>query len=247
MALDRFDLVVTTPQYGLPMQSNVIEMPLPFAHPKPPIASEIEDFAALWSNLPRPWILAVIGGGKFPLRLGDAELSNFGATVDRLAAQLKGSVLLLDSPRSGEGALQLVSRAIRRPKWLAVRASTTNPYQAALHLADQFAVTSDSVSMITEMLILGPPLHVFKLPSSRLVPRWRARAGLAAMLTRQGILSPPRDVDGLVQGLLARGVVGDLAAQIYPQHKLNVEAIQAAVVRQIKEQLKLSYLKILCQ
>jgi mitochondrial fission protein ELM1 len=75
---DKFDLVVTTSQYGLPAAGNVMTLSLPFAIPKSVEADELQHFSTAWAALPKPWILAVIGGGKFPLRLNASDLADYG-------------------------------------------------------------------------------------------------------------------------------------------------------------------------
>ena len=80
-----------------------------------------------------------------------------------------------------------------------------NPYQPALKICDRFVVTLDSVSIISELMNTGKPVDVFELPLSGLKLKWRAGAGLGAWLSRNGILQPPRDVSGMVRGLIGKG------------------------------------------
>jgi uncharacterized protein len=234
MALKGFDLVVTTPQYGLPHGDNVVEMPLPFAGPKSVPHADIASFNMTWTLLPRPWILAVVGGGKFPVRLNAGDLTGFGKALQHRAAQTAGSIILLDSPRSPTGAVDSVAAMIDAPKWIFHRGGNTNPYQPALALCDELVVTSDSVSMVTEMLLTGKPASLYRLSVSRLLPRWSAKSGFGAMLARAGILHPPRDVDGLMARLIDDGHVGDLAREVTVHKQLAIEATHQAVVERIK-------------
>jgi uncharacterized protein len=210
MALRHFDLVVTTPQYGLPATSNVIEIALPFAHPRTVAEADLEAFNTEWSQLPRPWILGVIGGAKFPLRLKDRDLGGFGKALDNRAQHTEGSIILLDSPRSPDGAIEKVAQNITARKWLYRRGQSVNPYQAALSLCDELVVTSDSVSMVSEMLLTGKPTSIFRLSVSRFLPRWSAQFGVGAALARSGLLHPPRDVNGFMKRLIDGGVLGDI-------------------------------------
>jgi uncharacterized protein len=210
MALKHFDLVVTTPQYGLPAAQNVVEIELPFAHPKSVAEADREAFNTEWSHLPRPWLLGVIGGAKFPLRLNDSDLAGFGRALDARATQSGGSVILLDSPRSPEGAIDKAASPITAHKWLYRRGQSVNPYQAALAMCDDLVVTSDSVSMVSEMLLTGKPTSIYRLPVSKFQPKWSAQSGLAARLASEGILHPPRDVDGYMKRLMDTGVLGDV-------------------------------------
>lgn len=233
MALKDFDLVVTTPQYGLPAAANVIEVALPFVWPRVVAAADIAAFTEEWSKLPRPWILGVIGGAKFPLRLNDSDLAGFGAALNTRSQQTGGSVILLDSPRSPEGAVDKAAHHITAAKWLYRRGQSVNPYQAALSLCDELVVTSDSVSMVSEMLLTGKPTSIFRLPVSKFLPRWSARSGIGAALARSGLLHPPRDVNGFMMRLIDTGVLGDTGRAGKPDRLEKPDSMHQLVVDRI--------------
>lgn len=235
-----FDVVVTTPQYGLPPGGPVMEIALPFAIPKSVAADELQHFAALWHDLPRPWILGVIGGGKFPLRLNARDLQTFGQLLSTKAASISGSVIVMDSPRTFAGALQIVAEHISTPFWQGVRGLGPNPYQAALKLCDQLVVTSDSVSMVSEMLQTEKPVWVFKLAQSDLAISWSAESGMAAALARGGILHPPRNVDKFIRMLMDKKLIGDLSRPDQPFSEMDVTSDHAAVVDRIRRLLRVS-------
>jgi uncharacterized protein len=235
MALELFDLVVTTSQYGLPPSSNVMQVPVPFARPKAVPSTDLLQFQKMWAHLPKPWIVGVLGGHKFPQQLTSIEMAGFGRALDEMASQRGGSVLLLDSPRSPAGAIDNTARAITAPCWRVQRGIGSNPYQPALALGDAYVVTSDSVSMVTEMLLTGKPTTVFRLPVSSLVPRWSAQSGIGATLARSGLLLPPRDVDGLMTRLQADGYVS--GGSIEGSRINTIATHHAAVVARIRSLL----------
>jgi uncharacterized protein len=210
LALRHFDLVVTTPQYGLPPCRNVCELVLPFTPNTTVDEATIQHFRAIWKDLPRPLIFAAIGGSKFPVRLDVEALTAYGAALNEKAHAAKGSVVIVDSPRSDAKAAETVSKAVSAPNWAYWRGQVENPYRAALQLCDELVVTSDSVSMVTDMVMTGKPTSIFRLPVSRLAQRWSARSGPAARLAALGVLHPPRDVDGFMQLLLDRGLIAQL-------------------------------------
>lgn len=238
MRLGRFDLVLSTPQYGLPPAPNVMKLLFPFAQAKAVLDDLKSSFASEWSHLPHPWIAGVIGAGKFPLRFGTEELDGFAAALDRLAKDLGGSVILMDSPRSAAGAIQRVAGRVTSPHWMWTRGIGDNPYQAALALSDQFAVTSDSVSMVSEMVQTGKPVHVFHLPVSAIAPRWSAQTGVAAWLARHGVLSPPRNVATLHGRLEDRGWTGDLGRGVLPSRAFQSGNEHALAVERINDLLR---------
>jgi mitochondrial fission protein ELM1 len=207
--LDDFDLVVSTPQYGLPSHLRLFEMDLPFAVAKMVAQGEREKWTDAWKHLPRPLIAVVVGAGKFPMSLPSSALNRLGQAASAAAAG--GSLLIIMSPRSEADAHLAIAREITVPHccypW---SPNGDNPYQAALALADRFVVTSDSASMIGEALSTGKPVSLFLLPVSPLQIRWSARHGLGAWLARKGILQPPRDTSRISRKLLAGGYANEL-------------------------------------
>jgi mitochondrial fission protein ELM1 len=239
MAFRYFDLIVTTPQYGLPAAENVVRINLPFAAPKMQEEAVLNHWRRQWKALPPPLIAAAIGAAKFPLRLGAAELDEYGSALGALARRENGSILLFGSPRSAAGAIERVRAQIGGSVWIADGSGPGNPYQAALSLADMFAVTGDSVSMAAEMVATGKPTHVFTLPSWPSL-RWRAERGLTGSLARSGVLVAPRDVGRFVKALLASGMASDLRDMTRVQHTRQLATDQDDVVRRIRSLLERS-------
>lgn len=238
MALERFDLVLSTPQYGLPQGPTVMPLVFPFARAKSVPVEALATFEKTWSSLPKPWVTGVIGAGKFPVKFGRAELDGFAAGLNALATRLGGSVILMDSPRSKAGAIQRVATLMKVPHWLWTRGSGDNPYQAALALSDRFAVTSDSVSMVSEMVQTGKPVHVHHLSVSDLVPRWSVEAGLMSDLARKGIFSPPRNLQAFLAALSKMGWIGDLSRDVDPPNAYRASNEHSNAVARIIALLK---------
>lgn len=216
-ALEHFDLVVSTPQYGLPAHPRLIEMTLPFAVARPVANAEIERWSAEWRDLPRPLIAVVVGASKFPLTLSDEALAELGNGASGLAARTGGSLLVLFSPRSEADTAGKIAPNLTGPHrlypWLP---GGSNPYQAALALADRFIVTNDSASMLSEALSTGKPVNIFELPASPWRVTWNARRGLGAWLARSGLVQPPRDIGVISRQLLEGGHVAALGGEDRP-------------------------------
>ncbi len=230
LPLRLFDLVISTPQYGLPADVNVVQLPLPFVSAR---KVPQESSATPWQHLPRPWLVAVVGGQKFPLRLGVAELSGFGEAVERLAKQKCASIVLMSSPRSPENALSVVAEKIIQPKW-SPSPGQPNVYPSALVSGEIFCVTSDSVSMVAEMLGTSKPVHVYLLPETVFMPHWKAEKGVRASLARRGILSPPRNTAGMMRQLVDEKFVGDLASGSVPASSLSVAEQQEKAIQRVR-------------
>ena len=233
LPLHLFDLVITTPQYGLPQAQNVISLPLPFVPERPVKPDQQSDFHVPWREMPRPWIVAVVGGQKFPLRLGKKQLEAFGLAINAFASKKIASVNLLDSPRSSKDALASIARKITQPKWQPA-SNSENPYRAALASGDYFCVTADSVSMISEMLATKKPVLAYELPESPLMPHWNAQHGIAAKLAAKGWLGPPRNVKALTRALHSQNIIGDLKTAVEPSDHLAIAQQQEAAVQRVR-------------
>ena len=208
-ALDHFDLVVSTPQYGLPAHPRLIEMALPFAVARPVANVELERWSGEWRDLPRPLIAVIAGASKFPLKLTDDAL----VELAKGASALAGSLLVFFSPRSAPGAAAQLAPHLTGPHRLYPWSpGGPNPYQAALTLADRFIVTNDSASMLSEALSTGKPVSIFALPASPWRVTWNAKRGFGAWLARSGLVQPPRDIGEISRQLLQGGHVAVLGS-----------------------------------
>lgn len=233
--LAAFDLVITTPQYGLPRASNVIEMPLPFATPREVAVRERDFWKAEWAGLRKPLIAVAIGNAKFPLIMGQRETRLFGRQLNLLAEQKKGSLLLIASPRTAPRVVAQVVAEVSVPHIAyAMFDPTRNPYQAALAMGDHFVVTSDSISMISELVNTGKPVDVFELPHRGLKFKWGSAAGLGGWLSRNGLLQPPRDVPGMVRRLIENGYINVLGEQ---RARVPFKREDTAIIERLKRLL----------
>ncbi len=219
-SLDAFDLVVTTPQYGLPAHPHLVENTLPFQRPNPPDAATLEHWREEFESLPRPWIGVLVGGDSFPLRLTPEGAARLGEQVSEAALARGGSLLVTTSPRTGADQTAALFRALRAPSlrndWHSDRPGC---YPSILALADSFIVTADSVSMLAEACRTERPVEIAPLehrsgPWGWLAERWTARgevggpvSALVHALARTGLLVPPRNVQRIADELIARGDV----------------------------------------
>lgn len=163
--LDWFDLVVTTPQYGLPARDNVLSNLMPM------IAAEAADGAAdldAWSrrfaHLPRPWIAVLVGGNSRPYVLDAGTAARLGCAADAAARAAGGAVIAVSAPRTGAAAFAALRAAVEAPAYFAEWGKGENPYAALLKLADRIVVTGDSAAMAADAARSGKPVTVFDLP-----------------------------------------------------------------------------------
>ncbi len=161
--LSAWDLVVTTPQYFLPEQGNIVHNSLPLHRVAgDDLRGAGEQLRVQLADLPRPWVAVLIGGdsGRFVLTPNKAQ--RLAALAQDLAAAAGGSLLVTDSPRTPRLAGDALQAQLQAPhfcyRW---GSGKINPYRGLLALADAFVVTGESMSMLGEAVDTGRPLYIF--------------------------------------------------------------------------------------
>ena len=191
--LNWFDLVVSTPQYGLPDAPNLYKLPLPLVPEtiKMPVPDR-------WKKLSRPFIGVLVGGESFPLLMDDHAIARLAGQITALQEKDGGTCLVTTSPRTGKAlAKKLQSQIPESSDFYFWQRDGENPYGEILACADRFIVTGDSATMLAEACKTGNPVEIFALKRSPFWPHWRVKSGLMAWLVVKGILAPPRDVSAI--------------------------------------------------
>lgn len=221
-----FDLVITTPQYGLPDRPNVVRNTLSLNRVDP---DRLAQAGASWrerlSHLPKPHVALLVGGNSRPYMLDVETARRLGREASAFAERRGGSLLVSTSRRTPPEAAEALFAAIGVPvhgyRW---QDGGENPYPGYLALADFLVVTGDSASMLSEALATGKPVQLFDLPER---PDWRLRAlrrfqrladrsrstrfgnnlpaRLYDRLVDLGLLTSTRDLRRLHEAVLRRG------------------------------------------
>ena len=161
-----FDLVLTTHQYPVRDAANVVRLPLAmnrFTRPPAPTAAE----QSLLDSLPRPHFLLSLGGNAPMWRLDHEALAEAVQTLLARARRERGTLIVIPSPRTSEGSLDLVRSAIGDDGNAMICAGELR-YPVALGDADEHFVTADSVSMISEAIGTGKPVGLIAVePDTR--------------------------------------------------------------------------------
>ncbi len=161
---DRWDLVVTTPQYRLPAAANVLQNEAPLHR----VTSErLGKEAAIWQSrfapLPRPLIAVLAGGNSGPYPFDTESGRRLGLAASAMARELGGSLLVTTSARTHPATAEALFGAIEVPayryRW--TPGAPDNPYFGFLAAADRIIVTGDSVSMLAEACATGRPVYVY--------------------------------------------------------------------------------------
>ena len=112
-ARQHFDLVITTPQYRLPDEPNVIHN-LMTQHGI--TAERLADAAQQWraklSGLRRPLIGVLVGGDSGPYVFGVRAAARLARALNRLVVSIDGSILVTTSSRTRDTAVDELERLL---------------------------------------------------------------------------------------------------------------------------------------
>lgn len=212
-----FDLVVTTPQYGLPARRNVQINLLPLNS----IEIDQDDKRVIewrqrFAALTGPWIGVLIGGDSGSFRMTEPCARRLARRLNALVAETGGSLLLTTSSRTPPSAISTLAAHLSAPHQLHVwqPGQVDNPLIAILALSDRLVVTGESASMIAEAINTGKFVELFELRErrlSRLLTRLPRAAGLDWLMqlgATLGYWTPPRDLRRLHAALTQGNVIG---------------------------------------
>ncbi|RIL07677.1 MAG: nucleoside-diphosphate sugar epimerase [Proteobacteria bacterium] len=163
-ALERWDLVVTTPQYRLPRVPTVLHNEAPLHRVTPErLAKAAAEWGGRVAHLPRPYVTVLAGGPSGPYPFDAAAGARLARQASELARRGGGSLLVTTSARTPAATIDALFRNVTVPgmlyRWR--RDDPENPFFGFLALADAIVVTADSVSMMAESCATGRPVHLF--------------------------------------------------------------------------------------
>lgn len=189
----RFALVVASAPYRIGARSNVVRIGLPLVRVDPErVRAAAEAWRARLAALPRPLLAFLVGGPTKAMRFDAEVASALARRVAAEAAAAGGSLYVCTSRRTAPEIADAMEAALPpgTPFYRWRPDDPDNPYLALLGLADRFAVTADSITMLIEVARLARPLAIAPLPPRH---RW-LRA-----LTRS------RDLEAVARWLRAHG------------------------------------------
>ena len=218
--LDRFDLIITLPQYRLPRRANVLHLTRALNRlPQERLAADADRWRDDFESLPGPRIGLIVGGTSSSYVLDAATAARLGREASAVARETGGSLLISTTPRTPPDAADALFAAVDAPafryRWRPE--DPDNPYFAILALADRFIVTVDSASVPVETCATGKPVALFEWPRRRTPGLWGRllhRAPLRQLhgaLLYLGLFKPARDLDAYHRILKDQGLVTGLA------------------------------------
>ena len=163
---ERFDLVITTPQYRLAQHDRVLQNAMPLNQVTPErLAEHGRKLLPQVEQLAQPRTGVILGGNSGPYTLGPKTAARIAQQANRVAAQQNGSLLISTSARTSKRAVEEFQRQLTVPNYLYHwRADDeSNPYFGILALSDELIVTADSISMLGEACATGKPVYMADL------------------------------------------------------------------------------------
>ena len=168
--VETWDLVITTPQYRLPDDPNILHNETPLHRVT---RARLDEAAETWrervAHLPKPIVTVLAGGNSGPYPFDRASGERLARQVDDLVREVGGSVLLTTSARTLDETTDALVEELQSPslvyRWK--KNDPDNPFFAFLGLADRVVVTADSVSMMAEACVTGRPVYLFDTGEGR--------------------------------------------------------------------------------
>jgi mitochondrial fission protein ELM1 len=168
--VETWDLVITTPQYRLPNDPNVLHNETPLHRVT---RARLDEAAEAWrekvAHLPKPIVTVLAGGNSGPYPFDRTSGERLARQLDELVGEVGGSVLLTTSARTLDETTDALAQGIQSPsliyRWQ--KNDPDNPFFAFLGLADRVVVTADSVSMMAEACVTGRPVYLFDTGEGR--------------------------------------------------------------------------------
>jgi len=226
--VDDFDLVITTPQYSRRAAPNVLPLPFPIGNPARGVTATNEEKNWLRA-LPHPRRLVAVGGPARNWKIDNAELGRAIRHLRDQCASEGGSVIAVTSPRTTDRTRRLLLDA--------QGAGTTDAlvdgfprFAVLLAQCDQFFVTADSVSMLSEAILTRKPVGMIPIARS-------ARGEIRRWLHRLGFRMPSHpDLPNFWKLLSMHNLVGGVESPVASHMRDTVE-VAANAVRSLIDRL----------
>ncbi len=254
----RFDLVITTAQYCLEADGNVLQVSLPLNQVD---TARIDAARLRWGDrfagLPGPRTVVLLGGNSGGYVFDERQARRLGAELNELLAREPGSLLISTSARTPSLFAKQLLAGLRPPEFLYCYGDAgENPYFGLLAWGDRFVVTEDSVSMVAEAMATGREVLLARIDSARPAdgrPWWRSLANFAwkplthRLAQRFAPRRYHRDVRRLYERLIQQGGVGWLgetpagtgvAVEVADDLAVSVARVRELLERQVPERAR---------
>jgi mitochondrial fission protein ELM1 len=219
------DLIITTPQYSLAENPGLVALPFPIGNPARS-ATETPEEAEWLKGQPRPRRLVAVGGSTRQWKIDEAELSRAVRHLQGQVALGGGSVIAVTSRRTTPRILRLLKSVLNG----GTNACVENfpRFSVLLASCDEFYVTADSVSMLSEAILTGKPVGMIPIARS-------LRGQIGHWIRRRGWnLRSHADLARFWRYLAVNGLAGTVDAPIASNARDTV-GIAVAAVRELTD------------
>lgn len=164
MGFNQFDLIIANHHDNI-SGPNVISIRTALHHVT---AERLVEARAAWAaRLPRdgrPLLCVMLGGSNGRFCLGHEEGRLIGQSLAQMVRQQNIALAVTPSRRTDRQALAALTAELEGLDAYIWSGEGDNPYLGMLALADMVAVTTDSVSMISEAVATKAPVQIIPLP-----------------------------------------------------------------------------------
>lgn len=160
----QFDLIAAMPHDGV-KGPNVVTVPTALNIVTPErLTAAREQWRTRLAPAGRPVLGALVGGDNGGYRLSAAVAARLVRILRKAQAGHGFFAAITPSRRTPESTKALISNALSAENFGRMwDGGGENPYFGILALADRLIVTGESISMISEALVAGRPVHVLPL------------------------------------------------------------------------------------
>lgn len=251
--MQRFDLVVASAEISLPPFDNIVPIALPLMGiEEARLAAAVKVWRARLAELPRPLVAFLVGGATRPFAFDEAvteRLIELARGITDAGGTPYFSTSRRTSPATVEALRSGLPSAAVLYRW--TPGDPDNPYLGLLGLADGFVVTSDSISMIVEVIRRHRPLGILELrprgldrlnlsghalirqlcnPEPASVRR-RLGNSIARGLYHLGLFNGARDIPAFCRLLYERGLAAPAGAPLVPPRGEVPDDLEQVVAR----------------
>lgn len=164
IAPENFDVVIAPKHDRLKGDNVITTMGSLHRMTSTRLASAKAEWEPFFNKSPRPWYGLLIGGSTRGLKLDYKTACEVVLPFISEVSQTGGTILATASRRTDPAVHEVIAEAIRAAGGYLWDGLGDNPYAAILSCADELAVTSDSVSMLSEACSTDKPVWVLPLP-----------------------------------------------------------------------------------
>jgi uncharacterized protein len=163
LAIERYDLVVAPRHDRLEGPNVFVTEAAVHRVTAAKLAEAARRFGPDYADLPRPRVALLLGGSNGRHRMTVSLAEKLGADLARLAKGAGAGLMVTPSRRTDPAVLAALAERLAGTGARIWDGQGENPYFAMLALADHILATEDSVSMTSEALATGKPVHTVAL------------------------------------------------------------------------------------